>query len=187
MDIAGAVLGLLYLFFEFRRSAWMWVTGLVMPAVYMVVLFQKGIYADCGMEAYYFLAGIYGLCYWIKGGTKKEKRVEISRVPEKLIVVLSVIAAVLWGCLWLFLAYCTDSTVPCIDAFTTALSVVALWLLSRKYIEQWWLWFVVDLVSTGLYVYKGLYGRALLYAIYTVAAVYGYRFWKKRMESLSAV
>lgn len=184
----GSLLGLLYLFFEFRESAWMWITGLVMPAVYTVVLFQKGIYADCGMEAYYFMAGLYGLWYWMRGGKRKTGNgVRISRVPKGKILPLCVIAAALWACLSLFLAYCTDSTVPCMDGFTTALSVVALWLLSRKYLEQWWVWFVVDLCSTGLYVYKGIYGRALLYAVYTVMAVYGYRYWKTRMKSSSAV
>ncbi len=164
----------------------MWVTGLVMPAVYAVVLFQKGIYADFGMEVYYFLAGVYGLWYWMRGGRKSGTEVKISRVPAKTIARLSATTLALWVLLYIFLFLLTDSTVPCIDAFTTALSVAALWMLSRKYIEQWWLWFVADLASAGLYVYKGIYGRALLYAIYTAMAAYGYHQWKKRMENPSA-
>ena len=72
---------------------------------------------------------------------------------------------------------------PCVyDGFTTAMSVVGLWLLSRKYIDQWWVWLVVDAMSSGLYVYKGVYGRSVLYAIYTVMAIYGYFAWKKKMR-----
>jgi nicotinamide mononucleotide transporter len=72
--------------------------------------------------------------------------------------------------------------VPYTDALTTSLSVIALWMLSRKLIEQWWVWFVVDLISSGLYIYKGIYGRALLYGIYTVMAVYGFLTWKRKMR-----
>ncbi len=182
MDMAGAVLGLLYLYLEMKENVWMWITGLVMPAVYIVVLYRAGIYADCGMEAYYFFAGIYGLWYWLRGGRGAGKPAVISKVPRRLGGMLCLYALLLWIILGIFLDRCTDSTVPYIDGFTTALSVIALWMLSRKYIEQWWVWFVVDLISTGLYVYKGIYGRSLLYGIYTCMAVYGYFVWKKKAD-----
>ncbi len=196
------MLGLLYLYLEMKESIWMWITGLVMPAVYIVVLYQKGIYADCAMEVYYFLAGIYGLWYWLRGNRSnirsedrssescrdKGEKVVISRISRRLAVHLCVIALVFWIALGVFLDRCTDSNVPYIDGFTTSLSVIGLWMLSRKYIEQWQVWFVVDFVSAGLYIYKGIYGRALLYGIYTAMAVYGYCIWKKRMEKkLSAI
>ncbi|MCD8282336.1 MAG: nicotinamide riboside transporter PnuC [Prevotella sp.] len=183
LDIAGTFLGLLYLLLEFRESAWMWVAGLVMPAVYIVVLYQKGIYADCGMEVYYFLAGLYGLYYWLRGGRRSgDNAVKICRVRRGMALRLALLALVLWGALALFLARLTDSTVPCVDGFTTSLSAVALWMLSRKHLEQWLVWFVVDLVSVGLYIYKGIYGRAFLYGIYTVMALCGYAVWRKRMH-----
>ena len=72
----------------------------------------------------------------------------------------------------------TDSTVPWWDAFTTALSIVGMWMLARKWLEQWWVWMLVDVVSCGLYIYKGIYFYAALYGIYAVVAWYGYRKWK---------
>ncbi len=184
MDVAGTLLGLLYLYLEMKENIWMWIVGCIMPAVYIVVLYRAGIYADCGMEVYYFLAGIYGLLCWLRGRNKEGKAVTISHTPRKLKTMLYFYALVLWMILGTFLEQCTDSTVPYIDGFTTSLSVIGLWMLSRKYIEQWWVWFVVDLVSTGLYIYKGIYGRSLLYGIYTLMAVYGYFAWKRRMAVL---
>ena len=76
----------------------------------------------------------------------------------------------------------TDSSVPYADAFTTALSVVGMWLLARKYIEQWWVWLVVDVASVALYIYKDLHFTAVLYALYAVVAIFGYRKWKELMN-----
>lgn len=71
---------------------------------------------------------------------------------------------------------------PWLDSFTTALSIVGMWMLARKYVEQWWAWIVVDIVSAGLYVYKDLNFTAGLYALYTIIAIFGYLKWKRMME-----
>ena len=77
----------------------------------------------------------------------------------------------------------TDSTVPWSDSFTTALSIVGMWMLARKYIEQWWVWCVVDVACSALYTYKGLYFTAALYAVYAIIAIFGYFKWKKLMQN----
>lgn len=183
LDILGTALGFLYLWLEFRTSPWMWVVGSIMPAIYIVVLYQAGIYADCGMEVYYFLAGIYGLVIWLRGKTEQGEQVEIRPTPRRTYAWLVLIFVVLFVAIAVFLREFTDSRVPYIDSFTTSLSVIAMWMLSRKYIEQWWVWLVVDAVSSGLYIYKGVYGRSLLYAVYTVMAIYGYYAWRKQMNA----
>lgn len=182
LDILGTILGFLYLWLEFRTSAWMWVVGCIMPAIYIVVLYQAGIYADCGMEVYYFLAGIYGLIIWLRGKTEKGKKVEISATPRKMYIWLALLFLILFVAIAVFLREYTDSRVPYIDSFTTSLSIIAMWMLSRKYIEQWWVWFVVDAVSAGLYIYKGVYGRSILYTVYTLMAIYGFYCWYRQMK-----
>lgn len=188
MDVLGTTLGLLYLYLELKENILMWITGAIMPVIYTIVLYRAGLYADCGMEFYYFLAAIYGFHAWRKrrNGNGTEARTEalaISHTPLPTAATLVPLTAALWGALWAFLHFLTDSNVPVLDALTTALSVVGLWMLSRKYIEQWWVWLVVDAISSALYVYKGIYARALLYAIYTVIAVYGYYAWRRRMAA----
>lgn len=185
LDLLGTALGLLYLILEIRENHWMWVVGSIMPLIYIFVLFDKGLYADCGMEVYYFLAGIYGLLYWLRHRTGQgatRRPLPISVTPTRLRLPLLLLALLLWVLLALFLLHATDSTVPWLDALTTALSIIGLWMLSRKYIEQWWVWFIVDAISVGLYLYKGIYGRALLYTIYTLMVYFGYRQWQRRMR-----
>lgn len=80
----------------------------------------------------------------------------------------------------------TDSNVPWWDAFTTAMSIVATWMLARKYLEQWWAWIAVDAVCVGLYIYKDRPFYAVLYAIYTVIALFGYAKWRRIMAAQSA-
>ncbi len=190
LDVLGTALGLLYLWLEFRESVWVWVVGAVMPLIYTVVLYRAGLYADCGMEVYYFLAGIYGLCCWMgllqRGKHSERATPRIGHVPVAMWWRLSAVCVILWMGLAVFLQTCTDSTVPYLDALSTALSIVAMWMLSRKYLEQWWVWFVVDVISVGLYLYKGIYGRTLLYGIYTLMAIYGYWVWKQRMKKATS-
>ena len=78
-----------------------------------------------------------------------------------------------------------DSTVPGLDSFTTALCIVAYWMLSRKYVEQWLVWLVVDAVTVGLYLYKGIPLTAGLYALYTGLAVAGYLRWLRMMRQVA--
>ncbi len=85
---------------------------------------------------------------------------------------------VLWGFIYWILVSFTDSKVPILDSFTTSLSAVAMWALAKKYVEQWLLWFVVDAVCFGLYLYKGIPFTAGLYGFYTIIAVFGYLKWR---------
>ena len=75
----------------------------------------------------------------------------------------------------------TDSPVPYGDSFTTALSILGMWLLAKKHVEQWWFWFVVNIISCALYAWKGLYTTSILFGIYSIISVFGYFKWKKMM------
>ena len=85
---------------------------------------------------------------------------------------------VFWGVIYYLLAHFTDSRVPIADAFTTAFSIIGIWALARKYLEQWFVWIVVDVVTCALYFYKDIPFKASLYALYVVIAIFGYRKWK---------
>ena len=181
LDILGFVLGLVYLYLEYRASIWLWLASVVMPAVDMVLYYKAGLYADFGLAVYYCLAGLYGYLKWRPNQqptpNPSPREGSIAHFPLRLILPTAAVFLLLWGVIWLFLATQTNSTVPLTDAFTTALSIVALWALAHKYAEQWLLWFVVDAVCTILYIYKGIPFKAAIYALYTVVALAGYRKW----------
>lgn len=186
LQIAGVVLGLLYLYLEYKANIWLWLVGLAMPAIHSVLYFKSGLYADFGMQIYYVLAGVYGFVAWrlARGEQKVNKDVEgICRIPVRTAGTLLFIMVILNAALYLFLSRMTDSTVPFWDSFTTSLSVIAMWMLSRKYVEQWLVWMLVDAVTVGLYFYKGIPITSGLYLLYTALAAVGYRKWLKGMKA----
>ena len=185
VEILGTVAGLLYLWLEYRASIYLWVASIVMPALYLVVYYDAGLYADMGINIYYLLIAIYGWAAWRYGFSLRRgsegRELPISHTPAGLWLPLAGLTLLLFVAIAQVLIHFTDSTVPWADAFTTALSVVGMWMLARKYVEQWWVWLVVDVASVALYVYKDLHFTAALYALYAVVAIFGYRKWKELM------
>ncbi len=184
LEILGVVLGLLYLFLELKANWLLWIVGVIMPINSLFVYYRAGLYADFAIDIYYVLAAVYGLFMWLRGG-KEKASLPVSKTPAKAWPVMAGVFAALFVAIGLVLQNFTDSTVPWTDSFTTALSIIGLWMLARKWIEQWWVWFVVDAVSTGLYIYKGIYFYAGLYLLYTILAVYGFFKWQKMLTSRS--
>ena len=185
IEYIGVAIGFAYLILEYKASFWLWPMGILMSLFYIVIFYQSKFYADAGIYAYYLGANIYGLFEWRRNSQRtSEKTIEmpITHTPKGKILPLTLIGIAIWAALWLLLSRLTDSPVPIGDSFTTALSVVAMYLLAKKHIEHWWLWVVVNLVSTGLYAWKGLYPMAGFFAFYTIIAAMGYFNWRKEMR-----
>ena len=189
IDMAGLVLGLVYLWLEFKASIWLWLASVVMPIVHGYLYWERGLYADFGMEVYYVLAAIYGYATWRWHSSRSSEKAEqsserpITRFPLRQVLPVTLIWLALWALIYWILITWTDSTVPLCDSFTTSLSMVAMWALAQKYAEQWLLWFVVDAVCTVLYIYKQIPFTAALYAFYTLIALLGYRQWLRKIPS----
>lgn len=186
LEIIGTIIGLVYLWLEYHASIYLWVASVVMPIVYTFIFFDAGLYADMGIQIYYVLASVYGFICWKWAISRKTKEtstdtLKIAHTPRRLIMPLSIVCTLLTFTIAFILISFTDSNVPWWDSVTTSLSIVAMWLMARKYIEQWWVWLVVDVVSAGVYIYKDLYFTAGLYALYAVIAYFGYKKWKELM------
>lgn len=186
IEIAGFTLGLLYLWYEYHANPRLWLVSVIMPAISMYIYYSRGLYADFGINIYYLLIALYGYIHWTHTGDKSKatkKGRDVSHTPIWGWGIVTLSLALLWGALWYFLTTFTDSTVPVADAFTTAFSIVATWMLARKWAEQWIAWMVIDIVCVGLYIYKGIYFYATLYAVYTIIAFFGYRKWCRLIPS----
>lgn len=188
IEILGFVVGLLYLWYEYHASWRMWIVSVIMPCISMWIYFRKGLYADFSINIYYLVIAVYGYIVWRVGkpGKKQGAPRAISRMPLWAWMVSVSSSLLLWYAIGWALETQTDSTVPWYDAFTTALSIVGMWMLARKYIEQWLVWIIVDVVCVWLYAYKGIYFYSALYAIYTVIAFFGYAKWLRMMKNGSA-
>lgn len=180
LQIVGTSLGLLYLWLEYKANIWVWVVGAIMPMIHGTLYLTSGIYADAAMQLYYVAAGIYGLAVWRRKSTSSTE-LKIQHTPKRWILPLTTTYLLLHVILYLLLTEFTDSRIPFLDAMSTALSIVAMWMLSRKLVEQWLIWLVVDMISVGLYLYKDIPLTAGLYTIYSILAIAGYLRWKKQV------
>lgn len=182
LEIIGTVVGLVYLYLEYRASVWLWVASIAMPVIYLFVYYEAGLYADFGISIYYILASVYGLVCWLKSPSKdNDEALKIKRTPRFAWLPLAIAFAVTFAIISFILTRFTDSVVPVADAFTTALSIIAMWMLARKYIEQWIVWILADAGCAALYLYKGLWFTAGLYLLYAIIAVFGYINWKRKL------
>ena len=180
LDILTTILGLFYIWLEYRASIWLWFFGIVMPALDIYLYWSHGLYGDAGMACYYTVAAVYGLAVWkFRKSDTFEKELPITHMPIRLYLPTAVCFFLAWVATYYILIRWTNSTVPLLDSFTNALSFVGLWALARKYIEQWWFWIVVDVVCCVLYVQKGIPFKAGLYGLYVVIAIAGYFKWKQ--------
>lgn len=188
IELIGAILGLLYIFFSIRQHILTWATGLLTSALYIVVFFKSGFYADMGLQVYYVFISIYGWYFWVKGEKKavqnNEQQVPVTKIPKKVFLKSGFVTLLIFLFLIFILKKFTDSTVPVMDSLTTALSIVATWMLAKKYIEHWLIWIFVDFFSAGLYVYKNLWPTVVLFIVYAVMAIIGYNEWKKDLEKV---
>lgn len=184
VEVLGAVLGLIYIFLSIKQSIYTWPVGLLTSALYVYVFLVAKFYADMGLQLYYVLVSIYGWYFWVKGNPKADRPLEISQTPRHLWVWLVLASAVFFGFIHFILKNYTDSPVAAADAFTTALSLVATWMLARKYMEHWLIWVFVDAFSAVLYGWKGLWPTSALFVVYTVLAVAGYQEWRNKLKNL---
>lgn len=187
IEIIGTLSGFVYLYFEIKQSKWLWPVGLFSALMYIYVFFVAKFYADMGLQFYYVFISIYGWIYWSRSSSQNKVELTVSSLKMPLFFKLLLASFVIYIAISFILVNYTDSPLPYWDSFTTALSIVATWMLARKILEQWLVWVLVDAVSMGLYLYKQLYPTAILFAVFTVLALYGYFQWKKDMIKTEAI
>jgi len=185
LEIAGTVSSLIYLYYSIREKIWCWPWGVVASGISILVFFMAHLYADMGLQFYYLGVSFYGWYFWIHGRNNDPGGAVISRTPVQQWLILAFAGVVTYFLILALLLnvpqqlQIAQSSMPYLDAFTTAASIIATWMLARKLIEQWLIWIVVDFVSMGMYVYKGLYFYSFLFLVYTIGAVVGYFEWRK--------
>ena len=186
LEYAGVITGFIYLWLEIKQKPSMWLLGGICSFLYVFIFAFSRIYADMGFNIYNFVISIYGFYQWRKSlsgdakAERKESRLEYRRLNARRFAAISGVTLAIYVVIAALLNYLTDSPMPFGDAFTTTLSIVATWLLAKRYIEQWLFWVVVNLVSIYLYYLRGLYPTMVLYSVYAIVAFVGYAVWKKK-------
>ena len=185
-ELLGAILGIVYIFLSIKQRILTWPVGLLSSLFYIFVYSDSKIYAMMTLQGYYIIISIYGWYYWLKGNKSDESNtLKVQRLSIKSIIFLLIVSAFIFIILFFILTNFTDTDVPILDSLTTSLSIVATWMLARKYIENWLIWIFVDAVSIGLYFYKGLIPTVILFIVYTFMAFIGFLEWKRSINKPS--
>ena len=160
-----------------REHPWNWPIGLANNVAFFALFLKSRLYADMALQVVYFGLGVYGWLNWALGGTGKSG-LTVSRTSRREAFAIAVLLPVMTvalqrGLLWV------NGAAPWGDAATTALSLVAQYLLCRKRLENWWFWIAADLLYVPLYLSRDLPLTAVLYAVFLVMCVIGLRAWRR--------
>jgi len=181
LDITSSLFSFACTALYIRASALAWPIGLVAIVIDFFLYSQTGIYGDMSLEVFYFISTLYGWHAWVRGG-KHKTALPISHSSWRQIALLSIIALTGITLTTLFLIHDTNSQIPYLDSSTTVLSLIAQWLICRKKIETWILWFFIDATYGALFIIKGLPAHSILHFVYTGMAVMGYWQWYRKMK-----
>lgn len=187
IEILATITGLIYLIYSVQENKLLWLFGFITSALYIYVFLRAKIYADMGINVYYVIISIYGWIHWSSSKSSGKANLPVQSIKMKLVIWLTLITAVLFLLIAFVLTKFTDSDIALWDAFTTAASITATWMLARKILEHWLVWIVVDSISVGLYIFKGLYPTVILFTVYSILAVLGYIEWKKTWKTESNI
>lgn len=177
LEIAAVILGIIYVVLAAKNKISCWIFGIIgsLLSIALFVIYAK-LYAEAVLYVFYVLAGIYGWINW------KNQKNEAEVYQRKLITHLFIIGigiVLSIGLYAILTSFFKESERPMIDSFTTVFSFIATYLTTKKWIENWIYWIVIDAVTTYLYFSRGLEIYALLMLAYSFIAVYGYLRWKK--------
>jgi nicotinamide mononucleotide transporter len=182
IEIFGFVTGAACVWLLVVESIWNWPVAIANNLFYIVVFWRAGLYADAGLQVIYIAISAYGWWHWLRGGPRRT-HLSVSRLRARDGWPLAAVTAVFSAALALFLARFTPSTVPVWDASTTGLSLAAQFLQARKVLATWWVWIAADVLYIALYLYKGLWLTALLYAVFMAMCVAGLVAWRRSLVS----
>ena len=178
LELISFVLAMITVVLNIRQTHWAWLFSIVSSATYAIVFIDAKLYGDTALQLVFIVVSIWGWLQWLKGGAANSV-LSVSRLTA---------AGRLWAAGgWLagfvliavFLKSFTDTDVPRIDGLLTAGSLLGQLLLSRKKLENWHVWIVVDILYVGLYIYKDLMLTAVLYALFVLMAAIGLQAWRK--------
>ena len=183
-EAAAVVLGIAYLLLAMRENPWCWYAAFASTGILLVLFWHVNLVMESALQVYYLAMAAYGWWQWRHGGSRGGA-LAISRWSWRahLLGAGAVAAATLLS--GALLHSYSNAALPFLDSFTTWGSILTTWMVARKVLENWLYWLVIDSASIVLYVDRGLYLVALLFAAYLVIIVFGYRTWLAHYRATS--
>lgn len=183
VSIVGSLAGLIYVYLEYRASIWMWAASIAMAAFYIFIFYSTHLYASMVIYTYFFVASIYGWIMWTTKYKKQEETGEdvISHTPKRFVIYILAFTIVSFLIIYTLLLTLSENQglITIGDALTTTFNIIALWMASRKWVEQWLLLIPANIISGTLLFVQGDILSGFLFVLFFIASILGYFKWKQ--------
>lgn len=186
LELIAALAGVVSVYLSARQNIWNWPTAIVNVLLYAIVFEQTGLYSDMGLQFVFLVLTIYGWYEWLYGGANRTE-LKVSRASWRDWSIATPIGILFWIILGRNTARLPGVALPYLDAGLATASLVAQWLMTRKVLEHWIIWILVDTAYIPMYIYKQLSLTAALYAVFLVLAVMGFRSWRRSYRVSAAL
>ena len=177
-EILAVFFGITYVILAAKENIWCWPASAISCSLYIYINYTENLPAIAALNLFYLIMAIYGYFMWKKGGVTKIK--EWSTLTHAIIISFGTIALLIIAG---YLIYTNASQEPLLDALTAVFSIIATYMITKKVVENWLYWIIIDIVFTYLYLSIELYLTAMLCISYTIIAIIGYFSWIKKMNN----
>ena len=182
----AAIITAVSVYLQARENIWNWPTAIVSVVMYTIVYVKSGLYSDAGLQTYFLVTSIYGWVHWLRGG-EGHTVLHVTRASARVWAWCVVLGMIFWYADASITSRIKGVAFPWIDAGTTTVSLIAQWMITRKLLENWILWIVVNVVYVPVLVLKGLYPTALLYFVMLLIAIKGFVDWRRSYHATRGV
>ena len=182
LELVAVVSGVLYLVLATQQNLWCWFFAALSTGIYVFILLQAGLYSEMLLQFYYLFMAGYGYYAWTRG-KMKENDLPISWMGKRMNLGLIPIILICSATLGYIMANFANAKLPYIDAFTSIGALITTWMVTRKYLENWLYWIVIDGVGVWMYWQRELYLTALLFVLYVVLVIIGFFKWSRIYNS----
>jgi nicotinamide mononucleotide transporter len=180
-ESVGAMLTVWCVYLAAQNKIINWPISILASSVYFYVFYQNHFFSDAYLQLVFVLFQIYGWWFWSKLNPSKQQQ-QISKIDRKRIIFLTIISFLLYG-IWLHFYKIVNPTarIPEVDALTTIISLTALYMQAKRWIENWIIWVIVDIIYIPMYISGEQYITAYLYGFLSIMAIYGFKEWQKQL------
>ena len=183
LEVIAFALSIAMVVLNIRVDPLGWPLAIASSLLYFLLFWNSRLYGDASLQIFFVAVAGWGWWQWLRGTDASGHALAVRRLAPRGRIAALLLLAIAWPAVALFLGRFTDSDVPWWDAFPTAASVLGQWLLGRKYVENWPTWLVINVVSVGLFAYKGLWLTVVLYAVFIVMSLAGWRAWRRLLSA----
>ena len=180
LEIIAVFFGVASVIYSKKENILVYPTGILSVLIYVYLCFGIKLYADMGINLFYFIMSVYGWYNWNKESNNQKLEISKNSMKDNIFAIIGVL--LVWVIIYFLLIKFTDSDVPQIDSFTTAICFVGMWLMAWKRLENWIMWIIANLISIPLYWYKGLHLTSVQFVIFTILAILGFIEWKRKLQ-----